>query len=223
MKEYTMRFKEDQRLPSSPSEVYKNKGWKSFHDFCNISEPNFYVNYIEAQKAAQNLSIRNRRQYQELKLYKKDSRLTSTPDILYQSNGWIDWHSFLGSKPIDLYPTYEEAKKAVQKLGIVSGDAYKKESLYKQDPRLPSSPDKKYQNKGWIDFYDFFGIPNPNKYISYAEAKLAVRRLKVKSRKDYHENKRYLEDSMLTSNPKRKFKNNGWISWDDFLGLNENF
>ncbi|HEY5509494.1 MAG TPA: integrase repeat-containing protein [Prolixibacteraceae bacterium] len=218
MKEFKKRYKEDSGLPSSPSEVYKNRGWKSFYDFCNISEPDFYIHYSEAQKAAQNLGIKNRRQYQELKLYKRDPRLIRTPDVLYESNGWTNWNSFLGSKPIDVYQTYEEAKIAVKALEITSGTDYKKSKLYKLDPHLPSSPDKKYKNNGWIDFFDFFGIENPNKYGTYIEAKLAVIKLKIKSRKEYQENKRYLEDKRLTCNPDRKFKNNGWISWGDFLG-----
>ncbi len=219
MKEYKTRYKVDSRLPSSPSEVYKNRGWKSFRDFCNISEPNFYMLYLEAQKAAQNLGIRNRHQYQELKLYKKDPRLTRIPDKLYKPIGWIDWHHFLGSKPINIYLTYDEAKKAVQKLGIISGDDYKKGNQYKLDPRLPSSPDKKYKDNGWVDFYDFFGIKNPNKYDTYEKAKIAAIWLKAKSRKDYQDNKRYLEDNRLTCNPDRKFKNKGWVSWKDFLGF----
>ena len=221
MKEYKNRYKEDPRLPSSPSEVYKNRGWKSFYDFCNISEPDFYMLYSEAQNAANKLDIKNRHHYQGMKLYKRDSRLTRTPDILYKTNGWKDWNSFLGSKPIDIYPTYEEAKKAVQKLGIITGTAYIKENLYKQDSRLPSSPEKKYKNNGWIDFFDFLGIDNPNKYTKYEEAKLAAKKLQIKSRKDYYENKHYLEDTRLTYYPDRKFRNNGWVSWEDFLGFHD--
>ena len=50
------------------------------------------------------------------------------------------------------------------------------------------------------------------------EAKQAARNLKIKSRKEYYSRKRYLEDSGLTCNPDRKFKNKGWVSWEDFPG-----
>ncbi|MBL7102871.1 MAG: DEAD/DEAH box helicase family protein [Bacteroidales bacterium] len=216
MKEYKSRRSEDPRLPSSPSESYRNKGWKTFYDLCNVKKPEYYTTYQEAQKAAQSLGIKNRHHYHDKKKYKKDPKLPSSPDKLYKSKGWKDWYYFLGTVPVDIYPTYEEAKQAVQKLGIKSGVKYKK--LYKKDPRLPSTPAMKYENKGWIDFYDFFGIEAPNKYSTYEEAKNAAHKLKIKSRKEYHLHKRYLEDLGLTCNPERKFKNKGWISWEDFLG-----
>ena len=57
-----------------------------------------------------------------------------------------------------IYKTYEEAKLAVQRLGIQTKPEYLK--YYKRDSRLPSTPDKKYAKKwirdlGWIDWYDF--------------------------------------------------------------------
>ena len=76
----------------------------------------------------------------------------------------------------------------------------------------------KYKNKGWIDFYDFLGFESPNKYSTYEEAKQAAHRFKVKSRKEYYSHKCYIKDPKLTYNPDKKFKNKGWISWEDFLG-----
>lgn len=219
MKEYKSRRSEDPGLPSSPSESYRNKGWKTSSDFLNIKKTEYYSTYKEAQKAAQSIGIKNRHHYQDKKKYKEDPKLPSTPDKLYKSKGWKDWYSFLGNKPIDIYQTYEEAKLAVQKLDIKTGEAYRKRNLYKQDPRLPSTPEMKYKNKGWINFYDFLGLESPNKYSTYEEAKKAAHRLKVKSRKEYHLQKRYLEDMGLTCNPNKKFKNKGWISWEDFLGF----
>ena len=217
MKEYKSRRSEDPRLPSSPSECYKNKGWKTFYDLCNVKRLKYYATYQEAQKAAQSLGIKNRHHYLDKKKYKRDPRLPSTPDKLYKSKGWKDWYSFLGTKPIDIYPTYEDAKRAAIKLNIRTGTAYRKQNLYKQDPRLPSTPEMKYKNKGWIDFNDFLGIEAPKKYSSYNEAKQAAHKLKIKSRKEYHSHKRYIEDPRLTYNPDKKFKNKGWISWEDFL------
>lgn len=97
---------------------------------------------------------------------------------------------------------------------IKSGTEYKKYMKYKQDPRLPSSPDKAYKDKGWISFYDFFGIKTPKKYSTYEEAKKAVRKLGIKTKKEYQLLKKYKDDPMLTSSPNRTYKNKGWISWD---------
>ena len=185
----------------------------------NLKKTEHYETYEEAKKAAQYLGIKNKYQYQERKMYKLDPKLSRIPDELYKLKGWKDWNSFLGSKPIDIYPTYEEAKRAVQKLGIKSGTAYRKRKLYRQDPRLPSTPEKKYEGKGWVSFNNFLGIEPPkSKYSTYREAKQAAHKLHVISCKDYQMNKRYLEDNGLTCKPDRKFKNKGWVSWEDFLG-----
>ena len=157
MKEYKSRRFEDPRLPGSPSECYRNRGWTTFHDFCNVKKPEYYSTYQEAQNAAQGLRIKNRHHYHDKKKYKEDPKLHSTPDKLYKNKGWKDWPSFLGNKPVNIYPTYEEAKKAVKKLGIKTGAAYRKQKLFKQDPRLPSTPDMKYKRMGWISWEDFLG------------------------------------------------------------------
>jgi len=217
MKIYKIRRNEDPQLPSSPSECYKNKGWVSSQDFLNINKSDFYKTYQEAQKAAQTLGIKNRHHYVGKKEYKKDPRLSSTPNMLYESKGWKDWYSFLGNKPVDIYPTYEEAKLAVQKLNIKTGEAYRKQNLYKQDPRLPSTPAMKYKNIGWIDFDDFLGNENPKKYSSYNKAKQATSKLKIKSQKEYQKHHRYKEDLRLTSKPDRTYKNRGWLSWKEFF------
>ena len=60
-----------------------------------------------------------------------------------------------GKEEPEIYNTYEEAKQAVQKLGITSKPKYVKR--YKEDSRLPRNPDDIYKNKGWINWYDFLG------------------------------------------------------------------
>ena len=219
MKEYKERRHEDAKLPSSPSECYKNKGWINSNIFLNIQKQSPYITYRDAQKAVQKLGIKNRRHYHDKKLYKKDPKLPSTPDILYKHKGWVDWPSFLGNEPTDIYPTYEEARQAAQKLDIKTGEAYRKQHLYKLDPRLPSTPEMKYKDAGWINYYHFLGLESRDKYTSYEDARKAAHKLNIKSIAEYHQKKRYLEDKKLTSNPNRKFKKKGWISWKDFLGL----
>jgi len=216
MKEYKVRRNEDPKLPSSPSECYKNKGWIDSSNFLNIKKTIFYETYKEAQKASQKLGILTETSYR--KLYKKDPKLTSTPNILYKTKGWKNWSSFLDTGREDIYRTYSEAKIAVQQLGVKSAAEYKIDKAYKKDPRLPSSPSSKYKNKGWISFYDFLGTKSPIKYATYKEAKRAAQKLKITSRKEYQNNKRYLEDLGLTCNPDRKFKTKGWVNWEDFLG-----
>ena len=190
--EYKKRYKEDSRLPSQPDLKFNNNGWIDWYNFLGTTAPNIYSNYDEAQKAVKLLKIKLYTSYR--KRYKEDLRLPSQPNRTYLNKGWIDYNNFLGIKEVTLYPTLEEAKRAVNKLNINSEAEYRKHR--KEDIRLPSSPARYYKNKGWIDNYDFFNKNRPDSYLTYNEAKKAVTILSIKTRKEY--NKRYDEDPTLT-------------------------
>jgi len=149
--DYQKRYKEDPRLPSSPHIYYKDKGWISWSEFFGKETPDFYPTYKEARDAVKRLSITSPRDYQ--KRYKEDPRLPSNPHIYYKDKGWIGWSEFFGKETPDFYPTYKEAKSAVRRLGIFTGGEYRKR--HREDPRLPSSPDRQYKNKGWISWRHF--------------------------------------------------------------------
>jgi len=117
-------------------------------------------------------------------------------------------------KKIKLYPTYEEAKRAVAVRNIKSHDEYTKR--YKEDPRLPSNPNSTYAAKGWIDWYDFLGKTTKVFYSTFEKAKRAVRRLNIKSQSEYYEH--YKEDPRLPSQPYNIYADKGWINWFNLFG-----
>ncbi|MCP4267175.1 MAG: DEAD/DEAH box helicase family protein [Candidatus Brocadiaceae bacterium] len=212
--EYGKRYKEDPMLPSSPSWIYNDKGWIDWHDYLGKEAPvEIYETYEEAKRAVKKLGISSQTEYG--KRYKEDPRLPSTPGATYKGKGWIGWPDYFGREAPDFYPTYEEAKRAVKKLGISSHTGYGKR--YKEDPRLPTHPDRIYKKRGWIDGYDFFGKQTPvEKYGTYEEAKRAIKKLGISSQTEYE--KRYKEDPMLPCEPYEKYKDKGWIDGYDYLG-----
>ncbi len=160
--DYNQRRHENPRLPASPLGKYGKAfvGWADFLGTGNKSyierHSEFYVTYEEAKKAAQALGAKSQTEYYQL--YKKDPRLSSNPDRTYKKT-FLSWGDFLGTetknsmeRSRELYSTYEEAKKAAQKLRIKSETDYRME--YKKDPRLPSSPSSKYGDEfvSWADF-----------------------------------------------------------------------
>ncbi|HCF1396219.1 TPA: hypothetical protein NH837_000399, partial [Pseudomonas aeruginosa] len=186
--DYGKRCREDRRLPSTPAGFYADAGWKDWYDFLGNERPAWYPTFAEAQAAAETLGIKSMSDYK--KRYREDRRLPSKPDKFYADAGWIDCYDFLGNERPDLYPTYAEAQAAAQALSIKNQPDYNKR--YREDPRLPSSPDRFYADAGWIDWYDFLGNERPDLYPTYAEAQAAAQALGIKSRSDY--NKRYRED-----------------------------
>lgn len=202
--EYRNRYKDDSRLPSDPNRCYENIGWLDWYEFLNTNGPNIFPIYIEAAEAAQRLGIKTYTEYKNR--YKEDTGLPQDPSRAYRNVGWIDFYHFLGVNKITSY-TYKEARQVVLKLKITTEKKYR--LRHKEDIRLPGSPEKFYRNKGWIDLYDFFSKDSPEVYSTYLEAKAAVIKLNIRSRKEYR--KRYKEDSRLKSRPEIIYKGKGWI------------
>ncbi len=87
------------------------------------------------------------------KRYKEDKFLPSTP-YEYYKNSWISWYDFLDiTKPKnEFYKKIEDAKKAVNNLGIKNSEEYR--IRYKEDSKLHSDPYEYYKNN-WVSWYDF--------------------------------------------------------------------
>lgn len=156
--EYIKRYRQDPKLAACPHLTYSDAGWTNWYDFLGNEKSDFYSTYAEAQVAARILGIKSLAEYR--KGYCEDPKLAAKPNRTYANVGWIDWYNFLGNEKPDLYPTYVEARAAVQALGIKNRPEYLKR--YREDPKLPASPDKTYSDSGWTDLYDFLGTDNPS-------------------------------------------------------------
>ena len=111
----------------------------------------------------------------------------------------------------ELYPTIEEAKEAVQRLGgIKYGPQYK--LRYKEDLRLPSNPQTYYAGKGWKGWKDYLETAF---YPTLAEAKAAVQRLGGASNLYIYLEKR-TSDPKLPSSPHKIYEEE-WRGWREFL------
>lgn len=105
------------------------------------------------------------------------------------------------------FPTYIEAQKTVQEVGIKTMKEYK--SCYKK-LGLPSAPDYQYKDVGWISCHSFFGT-----FPTYEEAQKIVQKAGIKDSSDYKSCHKKLG---LPSSPNKTYKKEGWTSWMDFLG-----
>lgn len=173
---------------------------------------NFYKTLIEAKEAVKRLGIKDYKSY--LLNYKKDPFLSADLRRTYKYKGWTNWHDFFDKPYRETYKTYEETKSAANALGIKTGHQYYKE--YKKDPRLMRKPYVKFKGKGWIDWASFLKKRKYSIIPTLAKAKVAAKKLGVKSKSDY--DKRYRIMPGLPSNPWIIYKNIGWIGWGDFLG-----
>ena len=132
-KDYKRNFKLDALLPASPNRVYGIEGGLKVF----LGTVKRYYNLCEAMVAVKQLNIRNHPEYR--KRYQEDERLPSNPERHYKGESeWINANVFFGNRPEVFYTTYDEAKAAVERLGISTKEEYAKN--YAKDLKLPSSP-----------------------------------------------------------------------------------
>jgi superfamily II DNA or RNA helicase len=194
--EYDAKYKQDPKLPRAP-ENYKNfPNWFTF--LGKEIPPNKYLTWQEASKAAVKLGIRNFDEYMAKR--ELDPKLPASPHSFYLNFPGLV--TFLEK----YYRTWEEAGKAALKVGITSGEDYKKR--YQNDPKLVSSPDSYYEDfPGW---HKFLGKEKPvEKYTTWTEASKAIKKLKIKTSTEYR--RRYKEDPKLPSDLAWTYKDfPGW-------------
>jgi superfamily II DNA or RNA helicase len=201
---YMRVYKQDPKLPRAPYEMYPDE-WVSWYDFLGTG---FYETLAEAKEAVQDLYPVPTTYSEYKQVYKQDPKLPNSPDVIY-SDKWVSWHDFLQV----FYETLAEAKEAVQDLDPVPTSSSEYKQVYKQDPKLPSDPDKMYPDE-WVSWYDFLGT---GFYETLAEAKEAVRNLKPVPTTKCEYKEVYKQDSKLPSAPDKMYPDE-WVSWPDFLG-----
>ena len=232
-------------LPRAPQKVYKKHGWLSWGDWLGTGFVSFqsreYLPFKEARKYVRSLHFQNTAQFKKwTKTKNKPPNITTTPHITYKDKGWISWIDFLGTNNINTkdieFRSFEEARDFARKLGIQSlrhWDDWANGKLFhpKAKPEdIPKSPSKYYKGKGWTNWSDFLGTQNTYKfkknYRPFKKARKFAQSLRLNSREEWKTwAKGKLEKIDLPKKPDdipitptHVYKEDGWISWGDWLG-----
>ena len=150
--EYPQYYRFNPMLPARPQDVYKNE-WKGWPTFLGHNYIKYHTKDEIRKSIKKHRMIASRWEY---KLYYKE-------DPCLPALGWIDnnlgkevWYYLLtGNEKIKEYETYKEASMAAIRLNIRTIREYK--ARYKEDPRLPAHPERKYENDGWEGWAKFLG------------------------------------------------------------------
>jgi len=217
----------------SPSRTYKNKGWKSLHDWLgndNVATQLMqYRPFEKARKFARKLGFTKRDDWTDYaKSGKRPTDIPARPDNTYKKEGtWTSWEDFLGYAPKakrKLRP-FAQARKFVHSLELKSQDewkAYIKSGKLPNDiPRAPSSV-RQYKEE-WKSMPDWLGNDNVAtqlmQYRPFEKARKFVHKLKLKDTKKW---RAYCGSGKLPrdipSNPDKVYKNKGWKDFGDWLG-----
>ena len=210
------------KIPIDVSSAYKASGYEGMSNFLGYE----YLNYEECEKFARSIKLKNSREWHQFcKSGKKPNAVPSNPHRYYSKNEWINWPTFLGNsnEPKNKnFLNYEDAKNIIKKEKLKNrADWYRFVNSGKKPNNIPTHPSRFYQNKGWIDIYDFISTEKPKiiRYLNFEEARTYARSLKLKSLKEWRllikENK---IPENIPNSPDNKYSGEGWIDWPDFLG-----
>ena len=221
---YARSNKRPLNIPMAPGIVYKNKGWSGFADWLG-KEPyhKSFRPFEDAREFARSLKLKSNSEY--LKLFrngKLPKDMPAKPRNVYKDSGFISTPDFLGYETLlKDWISYKEAKKVLKEFGFESKKEFDKAfALGKIPKNIPKFPSGVYKKDGWIEWADFLSNKNFSKNnlyekLTYNSAKIVARDLKCISVSDYKKRR----PKNIPSKPYITFKNNGWIDWSDYLGV----
>ena len=223
-------------IPSNPEQVYKEEGWLSWGDFLGFN-PGYVVGewraFGEARDFIRSLGLESQTEWFEWsKSGLRPPDIPSCPAQVYKGKGWLSWADFLGYNEgyvVGEWRSFQEARDYIRSLGLESQtewEEWRKSGL--RPPDIPSTPDQVYKGKGWLSWGDFLGYrpghiaakQSHSRKRSFTDARDYARSLGFKSYKEWQEWRKSGERPPdIPSDPDRVYKEEGWLSWGDFLGF----
>lgn len=215
-------------IPGSPNQIYLNDGWTSWGDFLGNGNIHFSkkerLRYQEAKELIRSLGISSLNDYLNIK-EKSQLGLPSNLKPYYQyQKEWVSYRDFFGVnyRGIEIL-SFNAARKLVQELNIRKIKDYRNLGMdFFRSKGLPSNPDKKYQAEGWNGWSDFFGVEKFNseiEFLSFEEARKIVHQQKFNSRTEWNTWSKTHRPQSIPSVPQNTYRENGWISWNDWLNI----
>jgi hypothetical protein len=118
--------------------------------------------------------------------------------------------------------SFTEGRAFARRLGLKTWKGWEVWRKSGQRPSdIPSTPDRTYRDDGWISWPDWLGSERVA-WKSFTEGRACARGLELKSKKGWREwSKSGQRPSDIPSSPDKAYRDDGWISWNDWLGYGE--
>jgi len=117
--------------------------------------------------------------------------------------------------------SFEEARALTQSLGLKSIKAWLAWAHSGARPAdIPVTPSSAYRGKGWVSWGDWLGTRNRRGgWRSFEEARALTRSLGLKRETDWFAwTKSEARPADIPCHPQAIYQDQGWVSWDDWLG-----
>ncbi|MFY8012785.1 MAG: integrase repeat-containing protein [Saprospiraceae bacterium] len=232
-KNYCKSGQKQENIPANPNRTYSQDGWKGWGDWLGTESVASYnksfLEFEDAKKFVQNLKLNSNREWSVYcKSGQKPENIPVSPNRTYSQDGWKGMGDWLGTGSIASflreYRPFEEARDFVHKLNLKSREEWQEYYKSGQKPEdIPAAPNRTYEKVGWKGMADWLGsgtMANQlREYKPFEEAREFVRKLKVKSQKEWQAYcKSGLKPDDIPTKPDKTYKKNGWNGFGDWLG-----
>jgi hypothetical protein len=219
-------------IPANPAQMYRDAGWISWPDWLG-SEGRVYTKkevlpFTVGRAYARRLGLKSKEGWHAWsKSGHRPSDIPGDPSVTYRDDGWISWPDWLGNgKERVAWKSFTEGRALVRGLGLKSQKECQEWSKSGQRPSdIPSSPDQTYRDDGWISWPDWLGFEGrapPGSMLPFAVGRAYARKLKLKTHREWQEwSKSGQRPSDIPGSPDQTYRDDGWISWPDWLGYGE--
>ena len=181
--------KEKIKLPKTLHHIYKNDGWKDYSDFFDTEKRLCF-------SEAKTFILNNCNSAREWKKYRRLNNITNIPATLNLYEEYDSKTFWNNSRRLNQFsskwPTYYDAKKIIEKLGVKSRKDYLKVRLNNKKYYLPIKPKEVYENwtesGGWTGFIGKEFVDRQkaiSKRYNFEEAREYVWNLKLKTQKEW--------------------------------------
>jgi hypothetical protein len=206
--------------------VYRDDGWVSWSDWLgNGKERVAWKSFTEGRALVRGQGLETQREwYAWSKSGQRPSDIPGRPDETYHDAGWISWNDWLGKgKERVAWRSFTEGRALVRGLGLKGVKGWYEWSKSEQRPSdIPGRPDETYHDDGWISWPDWLGFEGrapPGSMLPFAVGRAYVRKLKLRNQREWKEwSKSGQRPSNIPTTPNRTYRNDGWISYPDWLG-----
>lgn len=226
-KDSPIQFEIDERLAGliDEKELINSIQLTTWHKLAKLS----WMPFEEARSFVRLLKLKNQKEWQEYSKSKdRPFDLPSIPGNIYNGNGWINLGDFIGTGTIasqnKTYLSFDKARKYVHSLKLHSLTEWRNYCrTTERPPNIPTNPNVVYINSGWKSAGDWLGTksiaPQLREFVSYAEAKKYAKKLGFTSQHEWFLHCKGLNKPVnIPNSVVDVYKNNGWVSWGDFLG-----
>ena len=188
-----------------------------------------WMEFEEAREYVRGLGLKNSKEWRLFTMSgKKPFNIPAEPKNSYRDLGWVSVGDWLGTGYVATakreYWNYLNARKYVRENQINSESHWRRFKKNNELPKeMPGTPDQQYKNEGWKDWGEFLGTGNSKEKdcLPFKEARKIAISLNLNSYSEWRVAfKNNLVPSKIPAHPERKYKNQGWLGWSDWLGTN---